>query len=93
MSFFAVASDLAAKPYSRTTSVKVVVYILDINDNRPKISGLKNISIPENVPTGFYVTVLRAFDNDKVTIMKIEKLFMKTLFIMSYFHSVEHLFS
>uniref|UniRef100_A0A8D2PXE3 FAT atypical cadherin 4 n=1 Tax=Zosterops lateralis melanops TaxID=1220523 RepID=A0A8D2PXE3_ZOSLA len=48
----------------QSTTVKVVINILDENDNAPRFSQIFSASVPENAPLGFTVTRVTTSDED-----------------------------
>ena len=51
----------------RTATAKVDVQVLDVNDNAPEFEyELYNITVMENLPPGFTVVQVSAFDEDSV---------------------------
>lgn len=51
----------------RTALAKVDVQVLDVNDNAPEFEyELYNITVMENLPPGFTVVQVSAFDEDSV---------------------------
>lgn len=50
-----------------TTYSRIDIEIIDLNDNLPEFEvDLYNISIVENLPNGFSVLQVNAFDRDQV---------------------------
>lgn len=49
---------------SQSTSVKVIINILDENDNAPKFSQIFSAHVPENSPLGYTVTRVTTSDED-----------------------------
>uniref|UniRef100_A0A8C5TKI6 FAT atypical cadherin 4 n=1 Tax=Malurus cyaneus samueli TaxID=2593467 RepID=A0A8C5TKI6_9PASS len=48
----------------QSTTVKVIINILDENDNAPRFSQIFSASVPENAPLGFTVTRVTTSDED-----------------------------
>ncbi|XP_036445151.1 protocadherin Fat 4 [Colossoma macropomum] len=56
------ASDRGAPP--RSTTVKVIISVLDVNDNAPRFSKIFSATVPENAPMGYTVTRVTTTDED-----------------------------
>ncbi|XP_039607150.1 protocadherin Fat 4 isoform X1 [Polypterus senegalus] len=56
------ATDKGSPPKSAT--VKVIIHVLDVNDNAPKFSKIFSAQIPENAPLGSTVTCVTTSDED-----------------------------
>ncbi|KAJ0050261.1 hypothetical protein NL108_014865 [Boleophthalmus pectinirostris] len=65
--FWVMASDNGA-PIRLTSSVRIIVYIEDINDNKPKVilpvSNLTCLTVPPNTTAGTIITRVYAVDQD-----------------------------
>uniref|UniRef100_A0A8C2SPN7 Protocadherin Fat 4 n=1 Tax=Coturnix japonica TaxID=93934 RepID=A0A8C2SPN7_COTJA len=48
----------------QSTTVKVIINVLDENDNAPRFSQIFSASVPENAPLGFTVTRVTTSDED-----------------------------
>ncbi|XP_071411660.1 protocadherin Fat 4-like [Pithys albifrons albifrons] len=48
----------------QSTTIKVIINILDENDNAPRFSQIFSASVPENAPLGFTVTRVTTSDED-----------------------------
>ncbi|XP_030621866.1 protocadherin Fat 4 [Chanos chanos] len=56
------ATDRGTPP--RNTAVKVIISVLDVNDNAPRFSKIFSASVPENAPVGYTVTRVTTTDED-----------------------------
>ncbi|XP_014858141.1 PREDICTED: protocadherin Fat 4 isoform X1 [Poecilia mexicana] len=56
------ATDRGSPP--KNTAVKVLINVLDVNDNAPKFSKIFSASVAENAPVGYTVTRVTTTDED-----------------------------
>uniref|UniRef100_A0A9J7XTV8 FAT atypical cadherin 4 n=1 Tax=Cyprinus carpio carpio TaxID=630221 RepID=A0A9J7XTV8_CYPCA len=56
------ATDRGSPP--KSTAVKVLISVLDVNDNAPRFSKIFSATVPENAPVGFTVTRVTTTDED-----------------------------
>uniref|UniRef100_A0A667X1A9 Protocadherin Fat 4 n=1 Tax=Myripristis murdjan TaxID=586833 RepID=A0A667X1A9_9TELE len=56
------ATDRGSPP--KSTAVKVLINVLDVNDNAPRFSKIFSASVPENAPVGYTVTRVTTTDED-----------------------------
>lgn len=56
------ASDGGTPP--KSTGVKVIIDVLDVNDNAPRFSKIFSAMVPENAPVGYTVTRVTTTDED-----------------------------
>ncbi|XP_073778503.1 protocadherin Fat 4 isoform X2 [Danio rerio] len=56
------ATDRGMPP--KSTAVKVLISVLDVNDNAPRFSKIFSATVPENAPVGFTVTRVTTTDED-----------------------------
>ncbi|XP_062874781.1 protocadherin Fat 4 [Trichomycterus rosablanca] len=56
------ASDRGTPP--RSAGVKVIINVLDVNDNAPRFSKIFSATVPENAPVGYTVTRVTTTDED-----------------------------
>ncbi|XP_016096583.1 protocadherin Fat 4-like [Sinocyclocheilus grahami] len=56
------ATDRGSPP--KNTAVKVLISVLDVNDNAPRFSKIFSATVPENAPVGFTVTRVTTTDED-----------------------------
>uniref|UniRef100_A0A9J7XAC3 Protocadherin Fat 4 n=1 Tax=Cyprinus carpio carpio TaxID=630221 RepID=A0A9J7XAC3_CYPCA len=56
------ATDRGSAP--KSTAVKVLISVLDVNDNAPRFSKIFSATVPENAPVGFTVTRVTTTDED-----------------------------
>uniref|UniRef100_A0A673KND8 Protocadherin Fat 4 n=1 Tax=Sinocyclocheilus rhinocerous TaxID=307959 RepID=A0A673KND8_9TELE len=56
------ATDRGSPP--KSTAVKVLISVLDVNDNAPRFSRIFSATVPENAPVGFTVTRVTTTDED-----------------------------
>ncbi|KAG9345553.1 hypothetical protein JZ751_008697 [Albula glossodonta] len=56
------ATDRGSPP--KSTSVKVLINVLDVNDNAPRFSKIFSATVPENAPVGYTVTRVTTSDED-----------------------------
>uniref|UniRef100_A0A671TBK8 Protocadherin Fat 4-like n=1 Tax=Sinocyclocheilus anshuiensis TaxID=1608454 RepID=A0A671TBK8_9TELE len=56
------ATDRGSPP--KSTAVKVLISVLDVNDNAPRFSKIFSATVPENAPVGFTVTRVTTIDED-----------------------------
>ncbi|MGH0132515.1 UNVERIFIED_CONTAM: hypothetical protein FKN15_055886 [Acipenser sinensis] len=56
------AADKGSPP--KATTVKVFIYVLDVNDNAPRFSKIFSAQVPENAPVGYTVTQVTTSDED-----------------------------
>ncbi|XP_076844234.1 protocadherin Fat 4 isoform X2 [Brachyhypopomus gauderio] len=56
------ATDRGIQP--RSTAVKVIISVLDVNDNAPRFSQIFSAMVPENAPVGYTVTRVTTTDED-----------------------------
>ncbi|KAF5892830.1 protocadherin Fat 4, partial [Clarias magur] len=56
------ATDHGASP--KSTAVKVIISVLDVNDNAPRFSKIFSATVPENAPVGYTVTRVTTTDED-----------------------------
>ncbi|TRY68197.1 hypothetical protein DNTS_025755 [Danionella cerebrum] len=56
------AKDMGRPPHTGTCTV--LVYVVDVNDNRPTIPSMEPVTIAENLPVGYMVTQVIANDVD-----------------------------
>uniref|UniRef100_A0A8C5FNI2 FAT atypical cadherin 4 n=1 Tax=Gadus morhua TaxID=8049 RepID=A0A8C5FNI2_GADMO len=56
------ATDRGSPP--KVTTVRVLVNVLDVNDNAPRFSKIFSATVPENAPVGYTVTRVTTTDED-----------------------------
>uniref|UniRef100_A0A4W5QMR3 Protocadherin Fat 4 n=1 Tax=Hucho hucho TaxID=62062 RepID=A0A4W5QMR3_9TELE len=56
------ATDRGNSP--KSTAVKVLINVLDVNDNAPRFSKIFSATVPENAPVGYTVTRVTTTDED-----------------------------
>ncbi|CAB1337314.1 unnamed protein product [Coregonus sp. 'balchen'] len=56
------ATDRGNPP--KSTAVKVLINVLDVNDNAPRFSKIFSATVPENAPVGYTVTRVTTTDED-----------------------------
>ncbi|XP_010898913.4 protocadherin Fat 4 isoform X1 [Esox lucius] len=56
------ATDRGNPP--KSTTVKVLINVLDVNDNAPRFSKIFSAAVPENAPVGYTVTRVMTTDED-----------------------------
>ncbi|KAG7461989.1 hypothetical protein MATL_G00197140 [Megalops atlanticus] len=56
------ATDRGTPP--KSTTVKVLISVLDVNDNAPRFSKIFSATVPENAPVGYTVTRVTTSDED-----------------------------
>ncbi|KAA0709827.1 Protocadherin Fat 4 FAT tumor suppressor -like protein 4 [Triplophysa tibetana] len=56
------ATDRGNPP--KSTAVRVLIDVLDVNDNAPRFSKIFSATVPENAPVGFTVTRVTTTDED-----------------------------
>ncbi|XP_046896500.1 protocadherin Fat 4 [Hypomesus transpacificus] len=56
------ATDRGSPP--KTTTVKVIINVLDVNDNAPRFSKIFSATVPENAPVGYTVARVTTTDED-----------------------------
>ncbi|KAM4622047.1 protocadherin Fat 4 [Polymixia lowei] len=56
------ATDRGSTP--KSTAVKVIISVLDVNDNAPRFSKIFSATVPENAPVGYTVTRVTTTDED-----------------------------
>ncbi|XP_059919417.1 protocadherin Fat 4 [Gadus macrocephalus] len=56
------ATDRGSPP--KITTVRVLVNVLDVNDNAPRFSKIFSATVPENAPVGYTVTRVTTTDED-----------------------------
>ncbi|KAK0142146.1 Protocadherin Fat 4 [Merluccius polli] len=59
------ATDRGSPP--KVTTVKVLINVLDVNDNAPRFSKIFSATVPENAPVGYTVTRVTTTDEDAGT--------------------------
>ncbi|MCJ8739590.1 hypothetical protein PDJAM_G00048940 [Pangasius djambal] len=59
------ATDRGSSP--KSTAVKVIISVLDVNDNAPRFSKIFSATVPENAPVGYTVTRVTTTDEDAGT--------------------------
>uniref|UniRef100_A0A8C9R1A2 Protocadherin Fat 4 n=1 Tax=Scleropages formosus TaxID=113540 RepID=A0A8C9R1A2_SCLFO len=59
------ATDRGSPP--KSTAVKVLIGVLDVNDNAPRFSQIFSATVPENAPTGYTVARVTTSDEDAGT--------------------------
>ncbi|KAJ8373355.1 hypothetical protein AAFF_G00265990 [Aldrovandia affinis] len=56
------ATDRGSQP--KSTVVRVLINVLDVNDNAPRFSKIFSATVPENAPVGYTVTRVTTSDED-----------------------------